>query len=101
MALYIILFGISIFMIALVIAIIQKTFSHWKTAHKTESMAIAKKYAVERPTVSMIIYSEKCWIRKKNFPQSAVKYDVINIKEEDMGEEGVSSVVTEINSKSD
>ncbi|VVC90756.1 unnamed protein product [Leptidea sinapis] len=36
MALYTILFGISIFMIALVMAIIKKMFFHWKQEHKTE-----------------------------------------------------------------
>lgn len=51
MALYTILFGLSIFMIALVMAIIKKMFFHWKEEHKIEIMSVA---VVDRPSKYVI-----------------------------------------------
>lgn len=46
MALYTILFGLSIFLIALVMAIIKNMFFHWKEEHAIERMVTA---TIERP----------------------------------------------------
>lgn len=55
MALYTILFGLSIFLIALVMAIIKKMFFHWQEEHKNENMLSAP--LVERPGYLLIIYN--------------------------------------------
>lgn len=41
MALYTILFGVSLFLIALVMAIIKIVFLRWKQEHKIESMTVS------------------------------------------------------------
>ncbi|KAI8431445.1 hypothetical protein MSG28_015964 [Choristoneura fumiferana] len=76
MALYTILFGLSIFMIALVVAIIKKMFFHWKEEHKIERMTLQNRE--EHPTVSLIIYSDKCVIRSREYAQNLKVYDVMS-----------------------
>ncbi|XP_048002506.1 uncharacterized protein LOC125239070 [Leguminivora glycinivorella] len=76
MALYTILFGVSIFLIALVSAIIKKMFFHWKEEHKIETMMVPT--YMEHPTVSVIIILDKCVIRRRKFAENLSVYDIIS-----------------------
>lgn len=49
MALYTILFGMSIFLIAMVMTVIKKVFSRWKEEHKIENQLSARVSVTPRP----------------------------------------------------
>ncbi|XP_063545222.1 uncharacterized protein LOC134753300 [Cydia strobilella] len=76
MALYTILFGVSIFLIALVSAIIKKMFFHWKEEHKIETMMVPT--YMEHPTVSVIIICDKCVVRRRTFADNLSVFDIIS-----------------------
>ncbi|CAK1592323.1 unnamed protein product [Parnassius mnemosyne] len=80
MALYTILFGISIFMIALVITIIKKMFFHWKHEHIIERTT---PFAIERPAVSVMIHTSRCLFQCRHYSGDVTVYDIISKNEYD------------------
>ncbi|KAJ0184239.1 hypothetical protein K1T71_000662 [Dendrolimus kikuchii] len=75
MALYTILFGISLFMIVMVMAVIKKMYFRWKREHKIERMVQS---AVEKPAVCMMIYTDKCVMCRREYADKIYVYNVID-----------------------